>query len=254
MFEKYNVPGLFVALQPTLAMYATGKLAALVVSSGEGRTSIIPHWDGYAQHAAALTLPVAGGALTQYMLKLLEGRDPNVKATDGCQVARDIKETMTYVPLDYAHAISNPPADLQRDYQLPDGNVISVGVERIQCPELLFQPSLNDIQGEGLHQLVHKAIQNCESARWNSQYGDILITGGSALFPGIDERLKKDVAALAPAGTAVDVNTYKKSALYQTWIGGSILASLGDMKSKWITRQEYQDGGNTILHQKTEHV
>jgi actin-related protein len=33
-----------------------------------------------------------------------------------------------------------------------------------------------------------------------------------------------------------------------TWVGGSILASLGTFKSLWVTKEQYLEEGERVLH------
>lgn len=43
--------------------------------------------------------------------------------------------------------------------QLPDGRVIKVEAERFKAPEILFQPHLIDVEGQGIAELVFNTIQ-----------------------------------------------------------------------------------------------
>ena len=38
--------------------------------------------------------------------------------------------------------------------------------------------------------------------------------------------------------------------LYSVWIGGSILASLSTFQQMWISKQEYDECGPSIVHRK----
>ena len=37
---------------------------------------------------------------------------------------------------------------------------------------------------------------------------------------------------------------------YSVWIGGSILASLSTFQQMWISKQEYDESGPSIVHRK----
>ena len=76
------------------------------------------------------------------MTKLLsDGRTPTAVALD--DIARDIQRRHCYVALDFAEEMTKgDTSEVERDYELPDGRVITLGNESFRCPEALFQPSL----------------------------------------------------------------------------------------------------------------
>ena len=70
-----------------------------------------------------------------------------------------------------------------------------------------------------------------------------------ASFPGIGERMKKEMSAIAPPDTTIKVNAPPER-WYSTWIGGSILASLSSFQEMWISKEEYNESGPCIVHEK----
>jgi actin-related protein len=69
------------------------------------------------------------------------------------------------------------------------------------------------------------------------------------MFPGIADRMAKELTALAPSNMKLKVIAPPERK-YSTWIGGSILASLSTFQQMWISKQEYDESGPSIVHRK----
>jgi actin, other eukaryote len=67
------------------------------------------------------------------------------------------------------------------------------------------------------------------------------------MFPGMAERMQKEITALAPSSVRVKVAAPPERK-YSVWIGGSILASLTTFQGLWCTKQEYDESGPGIVH------
>ncbi|KER22274.1 hypothetical protein T265_09600 [Opisthorchis viverrini] len=67
------------------------------------------------------------------------------------------------------------------------------------------------------------------------------------MFPGIADRMQKDISALAPSTMKVKIIAPAERK-YSVWIGGSILASLATFQQMWISKQEYDECGPAIVH------
>uniref|UniRef100_A0A6B2LVI3 Actin n=1 Tax=Arcella intermedia TaxID=1963864 RepID=A0A6B2LVI3_9EUKA len=78
-------------------------------------------------------------------------------------------------------------------------------------------------------------------------YYNVLLSGGSTLFPGLRERLQRELSVLVPSAIKVRVLDPPERK-YSAWIGGSFLASIS--QCLWISREEYDESGPTIVHSK----
>ncbi|CAL5358416.1 unnamed protein product [Camellia sinensis] len=116
-------------------------------------------------------------------------------------------------------------ATVEKSYELPDGQVITIGAERFHCPEVLFQPSLIGMEATGIHESTYNSIMKCDVDIRKDLYGNIDLSGGSTMFPGITDRMSKEITALAPGSMKIKV-VAPLERKYSVWIGGSILASL----------------------------
>eukprot|EP01017_Pseudomicrothorax_dubius_P001570 TRINITY_DN0_c54_g1_i4.p1 TRINITY_DN0_c54_g1~~TRINITY_DN0_c54_g1_i4.p1 ORF type:complete len:150 (+),score=42.69 TRINITY_DN0_c54_g1_i4:1-450(+) len=134
-------------------------------------------------------------------------------------------------------------------YELPDGHIITIGNQQFRCPEVLFQPSLIGKEYQGVHNLTYNSIMKCDIDVRKDLYGNIVMSGGTTMFPGIAERLNKEMTNLAPASMKVKV-VAPAERKYSVWIGGSILSSLSTFGSMWITKGEYEESGPGIVHRK----
>jgi centractin len=67
LFEKLNVPALFISPQATLSLYASGRTTGVVVDVGEGVAHTVPIYEGYALTHAITRMDVGGRDVTNYL-------------------------------------------------------------------------------------------------------------------------------------------------------------------------------------------
>ncbi|KAL9451351.1 hypothetical protein AB3S75_013001 [Citrus x aurantiifolia] len=91
--------------------------------------------------------------------------------------------------------------------------------------------------------------QLCDVDSRKDLYGNIVLSGGSTMFPGIADRMSREITALAPSSMKIKV-VAPPERKYSVWIGGSILASLSTFQQMWISKGEYDESGPAIVHRK----
>lgn len=275
MFETFNVPGLYIAVQAVLAIaagYTTSKceMTGVVVDAGDGITHIVPVADGYVIGSAIKSIPIAGRDLTLFVQQLMRERGENIPPEDSLEVARRIKEAYCYTCADIVKEFGKHDRDPEKYIKQWTGTKpktgarysCDVGYERFLAPEVFFNPEIySSDYTTPLPVVVDKCIQSSPIDTRRALYKNIVLSGGSTMFKDFPRRLQRDIKKIVDArigasdarlggevkSQAVDVNVVGHPIQrFAVWFGGSVLASTPEFYTACHTKEEYEEYGPSI--------
>lgn len=279
MFESFNVPGLYIAVQAVLALAASWTsrpigertLTGIVIDSGDGVTHCIPVAEGYVIGSCIKHIPIAGRNITYFIQSLLRDREPNIPPEQSLETAKAIKERFCYICPDSAKEFEKydkNPSKWLKQY-IGRNNItkqpfeVDVGFERFLGPEIFFNPEMANSEFLApLSEIVDDCIQNSPIDVRRPLYKNIVLSGGSTMFKDFDRRLQRDIQRLVNARLKtsyslsqgrlepkpIDVQVLSHHMQrYAVWFGGSMLASLSEFYSTYChTKAQYDEWGPSI--------
>ena len=135
---------------------------------------------GYAIPHLVGRLDLAGRDLTYRMAQLLTECGDSYRSFTERHIVPDIKEKFCYVALDFEQelGVSSSSASIEKSYELPDGQIITIGNERFRCPETLFAPPTLGREDPGIAEMVYNTIMKCDIDIRKELYQNIVLSGG----------------------------------------------------------------------------
>lgn len=139
---------------------AEGHTSGLVFDAGDGVSHCIPVYEGFPLTDQIKRLNVAGRHVTDYLIKLLLFRGYAFNSSADFETVREMKEALCYVSYDIAkdRKLAQETTVVDKDYKLPDGTTITVGRERFEAAECLFNPMHIDVESPGISELIYDSI------------------------------------------------------------------------------------------------
>lgn len=258
--EGFQVQELNMSVTGLMAIYGTGKTTGMVVDIGEGVTQCVPVFDGYLETASLKRSDFGGQEVQMYLQKILCDMGYSMTTRDDFEHVRVIKETLCYCALDPAS--EQQRTDLEKSYHLPDGltlrdgetTEITLGAERFYPAEALFNPQLCGRDNPSLTDLIWSSVRACHIESRKSLVANVVLCGGSSMFPGFPERLELELKNTSPpqARELVKVESPPERQ-FLVWQGARTFCdpNLRPMQDHlWITKAEWEEVGTRIVAQK----
>jgi len=278
MFESFNVPGLYIAVQAVLALAASWTsrqvgertLTGTVIDSGDGVTHVIPVAEGYVIGSCIKHIPIAGRDITYFIQQLLREREVGIPPEQSLETAKAIKERFCYVCPDIVKEFNKYDTDQAKWIKRYDSHNaitkqpfgVDVGYERFLGPEIFFHPEFaNPDFTTPISETVDHVIQNCPIDVRRGLYKNIVLSGGSTMFRDFGRKMQRDVkrivdqrlklseelsgGKLKPKPIDVQVISHHMQR-YAVWFGGSMLASTPEFYQVCHTKADYDEHGPSI--------
>lgn len=253
LFEKHHLSTVYFATAPVLSLYASGRTSGMVVEMGHGTCHTVPIFEGFGLFHSILQLDFGGDDLTLWLGKHVSKVGRSFPAFHERSIFQYLKEMHCPVVQDHSMYAGLTAESNKGDvvhHTLPDNSVISLGPERYVPCEAFFDPMLLGLGGSekgpsrGIHLLAVDSVRKCDQDVAPILYGNIVLSGGSSLFPGLPNRLTQELQELAPSEKIrLFAATERRTSAF---VGGSILASLPTFQEMWVTKADYDEIGPAV--------
>ena len=251
MLELFNTLSLKLSVGSVLALIGSGRSTGVVLECGESVCHSVPVYEGHHLPHAVGRFQIGGRELSNFLLKMLTELGYSFSCySQAKECGIKMKERLGYIAFEFEKEMQVGCEIIERTYELPDEQIITIGNERFICAEPLFQPSIIGLECEGIHKITFDSVIKCDEELREQLFSNTLLCGGSSMFNGFQERLEKELNLLTPSHTKVKVFT-PENRNYSAWIGGSILSTLSTFQQMCVTKQEYEEFGNKIVHRKS---
>jgi len=233
-----------------MSIHAAGLRTGVAVDIGDGPIYVVPIFDGCVLQNAILRMDISGKDLTEDFMRIIKEYGVSDSGFFCREIAYEMKEELCYVALDPLSEFEKSPSDIEKEFELPDGLIIKIGKERFMCPETLFYPELGGYAYVSpLPEIIFNSVMKCDESIRNSLFSNIVLSGGSSLFNGLPERLQKELQSLVPPDVKVNVIA-PPDRIFSAWKGASMAAQKMREEVIGITRKEYDEFGEAIVHRK----
>jgi len=212
----------------------------LIVDIGDTNIRIVPIQKYKPVFHAINTLKYGGRNISDYLSKLIFDK---YYMDVGRSVVDEIKEKYCKVTDNLKTKLNNLNDTDKLEYSLPNrDNVINLDKELYQCPEALFNTRLMGNNQQNLQDAVYSSILSCNTYR-DEMYSNIILSGGSSMFPGLRERLYNELVELAPVNKKIRIiDDIIPDRNFQVWNAGKMLLNNIQTYQYFLSRDEYNEG------------
>ncbi|XP_042347978.1 actin-related protein 5 [Plectropomus leopardus] len=145
-----------------------------------------------------------------------------------------------------------PANVVQPVFNMAEYHQLFVGTERLRCPEIMFQPSPTGEDQMGLMETLQYVLARYTPEQQEALVSNVFLTGGNMQYPGMKERVERELLAMRPFQSHFKVTMASRPAL-DAWYGARDWAlehppgGEGGAADGWISRQEYEEKGGEYL-------
>ena len=240
LFEKFNVEKCHIANSSMLGLFSYGKTSGIVVDSGFNVTSTVPIYEGFPLQYASKKINLGGEDLSLKLLDVIKDKlNHSYKTIKGRLLADDIKEQKGYIRMNNEEEESE-----NITYILPDEKELKLGNEIYKSNDIMFNPGENN-ELISVSQMVVESLKLCDDDVKNDINESVCLIGGNTLLKNFPEKLRMELSDNKELGS---FNlSFVPERQFSSWIGGSIMSSLDNFQYMWVTKEEFDEKGKTLI-------
>ncbi|XP_054007348.1 actin-related protein 5 isoform X1 [Hylaeus anthracinus] len=148
----------------------------------------------------------------------------------------ELEDVLRHHDPEFDGAGSNVPMVPGETHQL------HIGVERLRAPEILFQPSLIGSMEAGIAETIEFVLKLYPPEQQLRLVGNIFLTGGPTTFPGLLERLNRELREMRPFDSNFQINIAKNTSI-DAWYGARDFGLNGNLPEFLVSKKEYEEKG-----------
>lgn len=287
LFESFDMPMVGLLTNTAATLFASGRTSGLAIDSGAGRTCVAAVEEGYTLAHSTRLSDVAGDALTDALLAALRSDGYPLSTSTDRDLVEAAKEALCHVSADVAaepaavaHHVDGDdsgddfvtPAE-DDGFVLPDQQRLFLLEHAYRIPEMLFdarlQTDAQDARRRGVlpstptgysrsNPMAEKVLNGwvdmlrdaaAAAPRYleATLYENVVLGGGNTLFRGIEQRVQREIASLAPKGAQAACVAFPERGL-AAWIGGSIWGCSAVFPDSCLSKATYHEQGCSVVH------
>ncbi|KAG5490218.1 hypothetical protein JKF63_00337 [Porcisia hertigi] len=280
LFESFNIPLVGLLTNTAATLYASGRTSGLALDSGAGYTCVAAVQDGYTLAHSVRLSPIAGDVLTDELFAALRAAGYPLSTTTDRDTVEAAKEALCRVSADVKAEEARQvgmhdqpdPAD---GFVLPDQERLFLLEHAYKVPEALFNnkyltyttateaelpttptgysrsnPLVKKALG-GWVGMLSDAAASAPSFLKKMLYENVVLGGGNTLFRGTEQRLQREIAAVAPPeARATSVAFPERGAA--AWMGASIWGCSSVFPDTCLAKATYDEHGSSVVHLHTQ--
>lgn len=281
LFESFNMPMVGLLTNTAATLYASGRTSGLAIDSGAGRTCVAAVEEGYTLAHSIRVSHIAGDVLTDELFAALRADGYPLSTSLDRDAVAAAKEALARVSADVsaepvrgdADGFVTPAAD--DGFELPDQQRLFLLDHAYRVPEILFDVRLLTYTAAstaaatamlpstptgytrsnpaaektmlGWVDMLQDAAAAAPRYLESTLYESVVLGGGNTLFRGMEQRVQREIAALAPTGVQAACVAFPERGL-APWIGASIWGCSSVFPSTCLSKAAYDEQGCGVVH------
>ncbi|KFY05574.1 hypothetical protein V492_08437 [Pseudogymnoascus sp. VKM F-4246] len=146
-----------------------------------------------------------------------------------------------------------------RVFEMPNGSNQLWGVDRFKVGEGMWdEKAALPVPGEPavtksqtIPEMIKAAVASVDMDLRVNLLQNVVVTGGTTLTNGFTDRLVSELQQAYPgARVKIQAAGLTSERRFGSWIGGSILGSLGTFHQMWIAKKEYDEFGPNVVEKR----